>query len=389
MSRYRRVLVIAAGAALAVGSARTAAAQDVRVEVVLPRIVIPQVVVQGVMRDVERLVQRAVSEDVLRDVAGAVRLASDDLARLGRLRAYSVQRGQATQFPVERERRETRSVRLGTDGWLDLSNMTGDISIVAGGGQTAQVEIRRVSRGRTEADAERGLEQVQVEITERGGTRASIETRYPPQRNPPYRVSVSYAITVPRGTRLAIKNVAGAVTTRGIRGDQEIDVVSGDVTVTDAARISSAKTIAGAVTITGANTDGLVEVGSAAGSVTLRDIRARRLHASVVSGTLNAQGITCTELELTSMAGNVEFQGPLAQRGRYNIQSYSGRIRFLPIGRVGFDLRAETFAGMIDLDPPATVPVSGSRRSLRSTLGDGGAAVTLQTFSGTIVIIRK
>jgi DUF4097 and DUF4098 domain-containing protein YvlB len=374
----RRVTVIASAVALAAAS--PAAAQDVRVEVIVPRTIV---------RDVQRVVRQAIDREVIREVTAAIAAASVDVASVVRQRQGGVAAASRAQFPVERDHRETRTIRLGADGWLDLTNMSGDILVEAGTGTMARVEIHRVSRGRTEADAERGLQQVQVEVSERGGTRASIETRHEPQRNPPYRVSVSYTITVPRGTRLAIRNMSGSVTTRGIRGDQEIDVVSGDIEILNGARISSAKAISGSVTIAGAETTGMIDAGSAAGSVTLRDIRARRLHASVVTGGITAQNVTCDEAELTSMVGPIEFHGPLAQRGRYSLQTYSGQIRFLPTGRVGFDLRAETYGGMISIEPSGTVPTSGARRSIRSTLGDGGAAVILQSFSGRIEVIRR
>jgi DUF4097 and DUF4098 domain-containing protein YvlB len=377
----RRVMWAAAGAAFVVAGAEPATAQVVRVEVDVPR---------AVVRDIHRLIDVAINEEILRNVTQAARVVSGDLAAMARLQVRVGQR-ERSQFPIERERRETRSLRLGAEGWLELSNVAGDVTITAGTGTTAQVEITRVSHGRTEADADKGLEDVQVDVTERGGARATIETRFAQQqqRTTPYRVTVSYTITAPRGTRLTVKNVSGAVSVRGIRGDQEIDVVSGNITINDSGRISSAKTISGTVSIAGVDTDSLIEVGSASGSVTLRDIRARRVHASVVSGSIEAQAVTCTEAELSSMTGQVGFEGPLAARGRYSIQSYSGPIVFRPTGRVGFDLRAETFAGTIAVDPPTAVAASSSRRSLRSTLGDGGATVTLQTFTGTISIVRR
>jgi hypothetical protein len=371
-------LVAVTAVAVLGGGGRPAAAQDVRVEVRLPAVIV---------RDVHRIVHAAIGAGVAREIRDAVRGVTTDMTWLAQARgAAGDPRG---QFPVERDTRDTRTLRLGSDGWLDLTNVTGDISVTAVGGTTATVEIHRVSRGRTEADALRGLEQVQVEVSERG-SRASIEARYPQERNAPYRVSVAYVVRAPRGTRIAIKSIAGAITTKGMQGDQTIDVVSGNVHVTDAGRIGSAKTIAGSVTVIGAETDGTIEVGSAAGSVTLRDIKARRVHASVVTGNIAASAIACTDAELSSMAGAVDFDGPLSARGHYNIQSYSGAIRFTVTGRIGFDLRAETFAGTITVDPPLTQTTAvGQRRSVRRTLGDGGAAVVLQTFSGTIAVVRK
>jgi DUF4097 and DUF4098 domain-containing protein YvlB len=371
----RRSILVAVPALL-FGAAPPAVAQDVRVEVVVPVLI----------RDVQRIVHQALDADIVRQIQREI--TQEIVARQ--------RRGGASQreaFTVEREARETRTLRIGADGALDLSTVSGDVTVTAGGGQSASVEIHRVSRGRTEADAARGLELVTVEVTERG-PRASVEARYPSERNPPFSVSVSYTVTAPANTRLSIKTIAGAVSTKGIKGDQTIDVVSGNVNVAGGGPIATAKTIAGTVTLTAVETDGRVEASSTAGSVVLRDVKARRVSASVVTGTISATNVACTEADLTSMAGAVEFEGPLAARGRYNVQSYSGIIRFTALGRIGFDLRAESFAGPITVDPPlpqpTTQPAATIRRSsVRRMVGDGDAAVTLQSFSGPIVVVKK
>ena len=61
-------------------------------------------------------------------------------------------------FRSEVTDREVRSLSLGADGMLALSNMVGDITVRTGEGLDIRLEIRRVSRGATEADARLGLE---------------------------------------------------------------------------------------------------------------------------------------------------------------------------------------------------------------------------------------
>ncbi len=178
------VAVIAMATTLA--AAVPATAQTVRVEVdVDPRVV----------RDVVREVQRAIDVPFLRDlgqeVALAVRgaIAEIQWRDLGSDRlswpdvpwrdvAAASRAEQNRDFRAEQTDKTTRTIALGPTGSLELRNISGPISVTAGSGKDVTIEIVRTSRGRTDADAKNGLQQVTVDVDHRG-ERATVNARYP------------------------------------------------------------------------------------------------------------------------------------------------------------------------------------------------------------------
>jgi hypothetical protein len=159
---------------------------------------------------------------------------------------------QERTFKVEQTHRETRTLAIGATGALDLETHSGDITVTAGGGRDATIEIIRRARGRTDADAKLGLEQVKVTVDQRPD-RARVRAVYPDRQGNVYSVDVSYVITAPAGTHVTAETISGHVTIKGIRGDVTVDVTSGHVDLSGS-RVSQAKTISGPVTLTDVET---------------------------------------------------------------------------------------------------------------------------------------
>jgi DUF4097 and DUF4098 domain-containing protein YvlB len=301
---------------------------------------------------------------------------------------------QNRDFRSEKTERETRKLQIGATGTLEIKNVSGEIVVTAGSGRETTVEIVRVSRGRTDADAELGLKEVTVEVDERAD-RATVATHYPDDRNrrSSYNVTVSYTVTAPAGTHLTAGNVGGDVKVTGIRGDLTANTVGGNVTIADAGRVIAAKTVGGTVSVNGASTDDTLEAASVGGNVSLQHVKARRVSMSSVGGNLTAADLTCDAADLGTMSGTVEFSGPLSRAGRYELHAQSGTVRFTPTGGTGFDLQARTFSGNIQADSAIQIRQSdagrGPHHSVRGTFGDGSAVVILTTFSGDVIVARK
>ena len=61
-----------------------------------------------------------------------------------------------------------KTVKLGSNGELDITNITGNIEIKRGGGSDATIDVVKVARARTVEEAKELLPLVKVEINERG-----------------------------------------------------------------------------------------------------------------------------------------------------------------------------------------------------------------------------
>jgi DUF4097 and DUF4098 domain-containing protein YvlB len=294
----------------------------------------------------------------------------------------------------EQSDRQTKTVKIGNDGELSLSNISGDIVVTRGNGD-ATIEIVKSARARTAEEARELLGLVTVNVTERSG-RAEVKTVYPGddemrrnnRRN--VNVSVGYNVTAPAGTRLTINSISGSIRVSDIKGDVSANSVSGTVHVANGGRISSAKSVSGDVEIVDTQTDGALEVQSVSGGVTLRKVSARRIDVSSVSGSVSIQDAQCDRVEAHSVSGGVEFGGTLAKGGRYELNSHSGDVRVVLAGATGFELEANSFSGTIRSDLPLKMQGDvGRRRSMQGVFGDGSAVLNVTTFSGSVVISRK
>jgi len=298
----------------------------------------------------------------------------------------------------EQTERQTRTVKIGTDGELSLANISGDITVTRGSGSDTTIEIVKTARARTADDAKELLGLVTVTVVERTG-RAEIKTVYPRddemrrnnRRN--VNVSVAYAVTTPPGTRLTIASISGSIKVAEIKAELSANSISGTVRITSGGRIAAAKSISGDVEIIDTQTDGVIEASSISGGVTVRKVSARRIDVGSVSGAIAVQDVTSDRIQGHSISGTVEFSGPLAKGGRYELNSHSGDVRVVLEGSTGFEVEANSFSGSIHSDVPLKIGGSDDRmvrrRSIQGVFGDGSAVVSLTTFSGSVTISRK
>jgi len=299
----------------------------------------------------------------------------------------------------EQTERTTRTLKLGAAGVLSLGNIAGDIAITRATGADTTVEIVKTARGRDINDAREMLPLVQVDVNEHAG-RADIRARYPSgddarrnnRRN--LNVSIAYNVTAPEGTRITVESISGSIQVTDIRGDVSANTISGNIRITGAGRVNAAKTISGTVEIADAKMDSALESSSVSGDVIVRRVTARRISASSISGHVKFDDLQCDRVSASTTSGSVIYVGPLVKTGRYELGSFSGEVRLLLSGGVGFEVEANSYSGQISSDfDIVTRGQQGERRgrrtSIRGTFGDGSAVLDLTTFSGSIVITKR
>ena len=320
-----------------------------------------------------------------------------------RLDLRAALRGRPAIAEFQREQREqqtertTRTLKVGASGEIWIGNIAGDITISRGSGNEATLEIVKVARARTVEEARELLGLVDVDITERAN-RAEVKTRYPSDDEPRrgrrnMNVSVSFNLTAPPGTSVTATSISGSVIAKGIKGEIALESVSGSVRIADAGAVAAAKSVSGDVEVVDTQIDGLLEVSSVSGSVIVRSVKARRLEASAVSGGVVVQDVASDRVEAQTVSGSVEFSGPLASGGRYELSSHSGEVKVVIAGNTGFELEATSFSGAVnsDITLKAQETNTGRRhqRSLRGVYGDGSAVLELTTFSGSVSVSRR
>ena len=324
--------------------------------------------------------------------------ARDVVRTVHRMAVEPVVRAQRGGDREEQTERVTRTLKIGSSGELDVSNIAGDIVVTRGSGSEATIEIVKTARARTAEDARQMLGLVQVEVAERS-SRAEVKTRYPSSeergRRRNLNVSVAYTISTPAETRITAQSISGNIKVSEINGDLSLESISGAIDIVNAGRITAAKSISGNVTILDSKLEGPVDAGSVSGAVALRRVQARRLSLNSVSGNVIVENSTAERMEAQTMSGDVDFQSGLSGSGRYELKSHSGDVRVTLSGNTGFELEANSWSGSVQAQIPnftnRSEPGDGrrARRTLRGTFGDGSAILDITTFSGDVIVTRR
>lgn len=307
-------------------------------------------------------------------------------------------------YPARQEERISRTLKIGGRGELTLSNLVGDIVITRRGGDEVQLEAVKIARGRTDEEAREVLPLVNVEFSDRSG-RAEARVNYPAEhwnnRKRNVNVAVNFSVSAPENTRITVKTLSGDITVSDIKGDLSLITTSGDVAISNAGRISEARSTSGSVEVKSATMENAVELSSVSGNVIARQIKAPRMELQTVSGNVIMDDVDVPRIDAQSVAGAVEFSGRLARNGRYDFNSHAGNVRIVVVGDTGFEFDANTFNGTVRSDitlegvgvnrarDDAGSRDRSGRKSLRGTYGDGSALVDVTTFSGSVILTRK
>ena len=173
-----------------------------------------------------------------------------------------------------------------------------------------------------------------------------------------------------------VTTVQGAIQVRGGRGNISLESVSGRITVEEARGNIRTNTVAGAITVSGSS--GEIYGETVGGSITLTDIRSRRVEARTVSGPLR-------------------YDGAIEDGGRYTFGTHAGDVWLRLPEDMNARVSAVTLAGEIKVDfsgaPDTTVRTPGMpglrEKRLMFETGDGSARVSVETFAGTLHILRR
>jgi hypothetical protein len=267
---------------------------------------------------------------------------------------------------------QTVDVARGTQ--LVLSSQAGEATVRAWDRDAVRVQANHSPR-----------EQVEVQTadnTVRVRARTASGTRGPAGL-------VDYVITVPRWMPVSLSGTYLATTIEGAGAAVNVETVGGDITV---------KGGSGAVTLR--SIEGVILVENASGKVqatTVNDsIRMAGVSGDVIAETTNGDvvvaGSKAANLEVSTVNGDVRFEGPTADKGVYRVTTHNGDIRVSLGAQANATVFVRTFGGDFSSDFPVTLPEGMSNRDgnkrFNFTLGGGSARVELQSFQGDIHVSR-
>ncbi len=202
-------------------------------------------------------------------------------------------------------------------------------------------------------------------------------------------------INVPRGAIVDITNRNGSVDVSNI-AEARIHNTSGDISLSKITRGVEANTISGDVTIT--DSSGRIRLMSVGGDVDATNVRPAEagddFKAQTTSGDIDLESVGQARLSAKTTSGKITMDGALAQRGTYELNTFSGDVELNIPSDSSFRLSARAPQGEITTDfaiksaSAATEDVPGGQ-SLTGTVGTGDASLTIQTFSGSVRLQKR
>lgn len=259
----------------------------------------------------------------------------------------------------------TFAVRPG--GRLALEMMNGRVTVTSWNRDAIRIRTQR-------GDAR------DLQIRQRGNT-VSIESEPVRGRS----TTVVYEITLPArfsvsieglNVRASVENVQGSVAVENVEGPIAVRNVTGRVTV---------ESVQGDISVSGVRGD--VSVNTTNQTVRLDDIRGN-IAAETVNGSIVMRRIVASRVEANTVQGLVEYHGTLHDGGRYYLGTHNGRITMSVPENTNARISVNTHNGKVETSFPVQINTLRERGEYTLTLGNGSARVQLESFNGSVYLVR-
>jgi hypothetical protein len=246
-------------------------------------------------------------------------------------------------------------------------------------GYAGEIDVKTWGRNAVRVEADPSSRS-SVEVVSSGG---SVTVRTEGRRGPPS--SVDLAITVPVWMGLDLSGVYTDVTVVGVRAPISVETVQGEVDVTGGEGLVTLRSVQGHVHLKGAK--GRIDVHSVN-----EDVRVSEASGEIVAETVNGEivleRVDATSLDAGTVNGDVGYDGPIRSGGRYTLSSHNGDVTLAVAESTSAAVSVSTFNGEFESSFPVTLRETRKGKRFSFVLGAGGAQVSLESFQGTVQLVR-
>jgi hypothetical protein len=200
--------------------------------------------------------------------------------------------------------------------------------------------------------------------------------------------SVDYDITAPAWMSIRIEGTYNFITLEGVQGEVFANTVRGDVIIKGGNGAITAKSVEGEVQVDGAR--GKINVSSVNEKIRISNTSGE-IAAESVNGGITMTGMDATSVDASTVNGTIVYEGRLADGGHYSFGTHNGDVSLGVPENANATFTIRTYRGSFSTDLPLQGvdrrDVERGRR-VTTTLGNGSADVSLETFGGAIRLRR-
>jgi len=185
---------------------------------------------------------------------------------------------------------------------------------------------------------------------------------------------VDYEIVVPPDANITLQSATGAIRVEGLSGDVNLESAAGGVSV---------RQIQG----------GHLRVRTLNGPITLANIQDGHVEVTSVSGEVAMTSVDGPYVQVNSNSGKISYDGPFGAGGEYNLISHTGDIEAIAPSYASFDVVARSEHGTVEndfsLEDRSRSLVSKAGSAFAGTLGKAASSVKLFSISGKIHLKKR
>ena len=251
----------------------------------------------------------------------------------------------------------------GSDGTVKISVPAGSVRVVRWARDSVAVTGTLEGKVRLEFSTENRETRIRV-LVPRGQSAAS---------------GADLEINVPRASHVAIRTITAEIDVSGEGSAVDAESQSGNVTIKGSLRTVYAETAGGDIRLDVSTK--ILRAKSVNGSVTVRGARGY-VEISTVSGNATLAAHRLWEGEISTVSGDILFEGGFDHPGSLSVDSHGGLIELLLSPSIDADFDLVNVKGRVENEFARS-----SERTFSS--GSGGTQIKVKSFKGTVKIKKR
>jgi hypothetical protein len=267
----------------------------------------------------------------------------------------------------------TRTVPADPRGEVEIVNISGDVQV--SGWDRNEVEVHaELGSGADRLDVTSDPRHVYINVVlPKGRSRSG---------------STDLVVRVPRNSALTVRTVEADQTVADVRGAQNLQAVSGQITTQVWDEDFEARSVSGEVQVRGHSGASAARVNTVSGNIELIDV-GNDLEVTTVTGDMDLRVKEIARARVKTTNGDLELRGKLTGSARVDVEAINGDLHLHFVKPLDAEFDIETFNGEIDscIGPkPRRAHEFAPGNELRFKEGGGSARVRIKTLNGGVEI---
>ena len=252
-----------------------------------------------------------------------------------------------------------------SNGVVEIANLDGSLKVI--GWSKAEVSVKGSIDSSCQLDLSPSADRMRVRVVcpHHGHQGGELE------------------IYVPAASTVEVKSLSSDASVKDVTGALRIESVSGDVRINGSPSEIAVRTTSGDIVIDASTA--VTKARSVSGEVRVRGVRGKASLESV-SGECHLIGGDLSEVDMRTVSGELVFEGALVGQGSFEFRTHSGDVLLKIPSTTNADFELRTFSGELVSRIGTARTSSGS---LDFRLGNGGAKVSVRTFSADVLVDSK